>query len=182
MAFMIVYLFCILAALGLGVLAGWNDFKGMTIPNFIPVLVLVSFFLCFAAVHFADADIFASLRSHLIAGGVILLATFGMYAARLIGGGDSKLVAAFSFWFGLKGLPVFLFYMVFAGAVFGVAAIVLKKKKPVAAPAEGSWVARVQAGESVVPYGIPIAIGAFAAFIRLGYLAPDMLRLFLVPN
>lgn len=182
MIFMIIYLFSVLAALGLGVLAGWTDFRGMTIPNYIVVIVFASFFACFGAVHLAGVEVFAPFQSHLIGGTVVLVITFTLFLLKKLGGGDSKLMAAFSFWFGLKGLPVFLFYMLFFGAVLAVAALVLKKKKPVKNPPEGSWIARVQSGESVVPYGIPIAIGAFVGFLYMGLLAPSTLSLFLMPN
>ncbi len=179
MIFMIVYLFCVIAAVGLGVLAGWSDFRGMTIPNYIVVFVLAAFFIACGAAHLGGAEGVLPARTHLVGGILMLAATFVMYALKAIGGGDSKLAAAFSFWFGTQGLVVFLSYMVFAGGLLALAALYLKKKQPVASPAEGSWIARVQGGESVVPYGIPIALGAFAAFIKLGYFAPETLKLFL---
>jgi len=183
MIFMIIYLFCVIAAVGLGALAGWNDFKGMTIPNYIVALVLAAFFIGFGAVYIAKIDdVFYPFASHMIAGGVIFAITYAMYLMKKIGGGDSKLATAFAFWFGMHGMIPYLFYMAFSGAILGGAALVIKKKKPFKAPAEGSWLARVQAGEGVVPYGIPIAIGAIGAFLRLGFLSPDTLQLFLVPN
>lgn len=182
MIFMIVYLFCMAAAVGLGALAAWSDFKGMIIPNHIALAVLALFFAAYGAAYAAGADVFYALRSHLLAGGVAFAATFAMYTLKTIGGGDSKLITAFAFWAGMKGMPVFLFYMVMAGGVAGLVALYLKKKKPVAAPPEGSWIARAQAGESVVPYGIPIVIGAAAAFLKMGLLLPESLRLFLIPN
>lgn len=182
MIFMVIYLFPVLAALGLGLLAGWNDFKGMIIPNYIVVFVFAAFWLSFGADYMAGTGIFSSLKSHLIAGGVVLIVTFVMFSMKLIGGGDSKLIASFSFWFGMGGLPVFLFYMMVSGSLLGCAALLLKKKPLFKSPPDGSWVARVQGGESVVPYGIPIAIGAVVAFFSLGFLAPENLKLFLVPN
>lgn len=182
MIFMIIYLFSLLAALGLGLLAAWSDFRGMTIPNFIAILVMVTFFAGYGAAWGAGAEIFSSFVSHLVAGGIIFVITFIMFSARMIGGGDAKLATAFSFWFGLQGIATFLIYMVLAGAVLGGMALVLKKKKLVSNPVEGSWIARVQSGESVVPYGIPIVIGAFAAFAGFGFLSPGTLMFFLVPN
>ncbi len=182
MILLIVYMFSMMVVLGLGFLAGWSDYKGMTIPNYIIVSVSALFFVSYGALYFGEVEIFSDLKWHLVAGVLTLIITFFMFSIKMIGGGDSKLAVAFSFWVGLKGLPIFLFYMAFTGALFGVAAIILKKKKPCKGPAEGSWIARVQAGESVVPYGIPIVIGAFVAFVQLGFLSPGNLSLFLMPN
>ena len=182
MIFLIVYLFTVMAAMGLGLLAGWSDYKGMTIPNYIALLVPCLFAVSYTALHFGEVEIFQGIEKHLIAGGVTFVVTFIMFIAKMIGGGDSKLATAFAFWVGTKGLPVFLFYMALMGALLGLAAIILKKRKPVKEPPEGSWVARVQAGESVVPYGIPIAIGAIVAFLQLGFFSPTNLSLFLMSN
>ena len=105
--------------------------------------------------------------------------TFFIFMAKIMGGGDAKLMTAYAFWFGIKGLIVFLFYTALFGALLAVAALWLKKKKPCEAPTEGSWVQRVQAGESAIPYGIPILIGAILSFIKLGYFSPAYLASFL---
>ncbi len=180
MLLLILYLFALTAAAGLAVTAGWSDYKGMIIPNFIPLLAVAAFGLAFTAAYFAEAAVFQSLKAHLIAGGIVFIVTFILFAMGMIGGGDAKLVSAYAFWVGFTGMPVFLFYTALGGAVTGLAALYLKRKKPFDTPVEGSWVARVQAGESVVPYGIPIALGAWAAFVVLGYAAPEKLSLFLM--
>lgn len=182
MIFLVVYLFCVMAALGLGLVAAWNDFKGMTIPNYIALSLIAAFVIGYGAAWSGGADVFASFVSHLGAGLTVFAFTFVMFATRLIGGGDSKLAAAYSFWFGFQSIAVFLFYMVFSGAIVAVIALVLKKIKPVKNPPTGSWIARTQAGESVVPYGIAIFIGAVAAFSDMGIFNPESLTLFLVQN
>ena len=179
---MIIYLFSVVAAIGLSGLAGWCDFKGMTIPNQIVVAVLVAFFTAYGVAYLSDTDIFASLKSHLAAGGIVFIATFLMFVTKLIGGGDAKLITAFSFWTGLGHLLVFLTYMIFSGAILGFVALVIKKVKPFRRAAEGSWIYRLQNGEGLVPYGIPIAIGALVAFVEMDLLALENLKLFLMPN
>lgn len=179
---MIIYVSCVLSALGLAVLAAIGDLRGMTIPNYISVLVIVSFFIAYEAAYGAgiSATIFGPLAMHVLAAAATLAITFLMFSLKMIGGGDSKLLTAFSFWTGYQGLALLLFYMALSGALLGVMALVLKKKKPFKNPKEGSWVARVQAGEAVLPYGMPIAIGVFASFFGMGFLAPENLSLFLV--
>jgi len=154
----------------------------MTIPNIFVALLIASFAVGYAAIRFSGAGFFQPLSSHILAGGAVLIVTFAMFSLRMIGGGDSKLAAAFALWVGLSGLPVFLFYMAIGGAGVAAAALVLKRRTVFKNPAEKSWIARVQAGESVVPYGIPITFGALMAFINLGYLSPENLALFLMSN
>ncbi|MCB9990819.1 MAG: prepilin peptidase [Rhodospirillales bacterium] len=183
MIFMVLFLFSVLVALGLGALAAWSDFKGMTIPNAIAAVVLAAFFVAFAAIHFAGVDaIFGSLKTHIIVGIVMLVITFGMFSARMIGGGDSKLVTAYAFWMQPYMLFTFLFYMMLFGAILGFFALIVKKAKPFKNAKEASWLYRLQKGEGVVPYGIPIALGAVIAFCDAGFVSPENLRLFLMSN
>ncbi len=179
---MVIYLFCIAAAIGLGGLSGWSDLKGMTIPNEYVAGVLVAFFVAFGVAHFAGADVFAGFVPHFMTGCAVLIVTFAMYAMRQMGGGDSKLIAAYSFWFGLQGLAVILLAMTVAGVLLSLFALFVKKTRPFKVTADGSWMQRTQDGEGVVAYGIPIAIGAAVAFYDMDLLAPDTLKLFLMPN
>ncbi|HRC27015.1 MAG TPA: hypothetical protein PKX87_06260, partial [Alphaproteobacteria bacterium] len=98
-------------------------------------------------------------------------ATLWMFATGMIGAGDSKLGTAFALWVGLKGLPVYLFFMAVAGGFLGLATLVLRRRALWPKAPEGSWIARAQRGESVVPYGIAIVTGAIFAFAFRGYLS-----------
>jgi Flp pilus assembly protein protease CpaA len=93
-----------------------------------------------------------------------------MYCAGMIGSGDTKLGSVLAAWVGLKGMIVFLFYMTLLGGILGAASLWMKKKKPFPAMPAGSWIEKVQSGNSVVPYGIAISFGAWAAFFHTGFL------------
>ncbi len=179
MIYLMIFVFCFVSALGLGVLAGWTDFRGLTIPNILPALILASFVPAYAVSYFAGAEIFSSLGYHVGAGFFVLLITFILFSLKVIGGGDSKLLSAYALWIGFKALPIYLFYTALIGALLGVAALLLKRWKPFKNPSEGGWIARVQGGENKVPYGIPIAIGALIAFLSLGYPTLETLALFM---
>ncbi len=179
MLYLIVFLFCVAVALGTGLLAGWSDFKGMTIPNVCPLIVIGAFIPAFLAVRLSGADIMEPLTSHLTAAGVVMAVTVVLYAVKIIGGGDSKLMSAFSLWAGVPGLAAFLFYMSLVGAAIGIVTIVIRKKKPFKNAPEKSWIARAQNGDNGVPYGIAIVIGAVVCFWQQGYLSPDSLMLFI---
>jgi Flp pilus assembly protein protease CpaA len=176
---LIVFLACVFVAVAAGAMAAWSDWKGMTIPNLYSALIIGAFFPAFIFVKWlGPSAVFFSLTSHLLAALIVFGVTAVMFAVKAIGAADSKLGTAFAFWVGLKGLPAFLFYMALAGGLLGLTALALRKWKPVKNPPAGSWIARVQAGEGSVPYGIAISLGALASFLYLGYLGVDVLYAF----
>ena len=139
-----------------------------------------AFAVCYVLMWvFGYSDVFFSPLQHLLAGLIVFGVTAAMFAFNMLGAADSKLGTAFALWVGLKGLFPFLFYMTLVGGVLGLVALGLKKWTPVKAPADGSWIARVQAGESKVPYGVAIVLGALASFVNIGYFSIDLLRAFL---
>lgn len=180
MLYLIVYIFCLFLACAVAAKAAVSDFRGMTIPNAYVGVLPIIFFVAFGAVQLSDVTgIFMALSSHLWAAFIGFGLTFVMFALKMMGAGDAKLITGFSFWFGLQYLLAFFFYTAFAGGALGVFALVVKKKKPFKSLKEGSWLARLQSGEAVVPYGIAISAGAVFGFVRAGYFSPDTLTMFL---
>lgn len=180
MILLTLFLVCVFVALGTAVLASVSDLRGLTIPNLYSVIVIAAFVVCYVIMWLGGRDdVFGSVASHLIAALIVFGVTLAMFAFKALGAADSKLGTAFALWAGLPGLMVFLFYMALAGGVLGMAALVLQKWRPVKSPPDGSWIARVQAGESKVPYGLAIAFGALASFVKLGYFDPEVLSSFL---
>ena len=172
-----IVIFCAIVALGFCMASAWSDWNGMVIPNVYPAGVLLSFVIAYGATYALAPDItyFSSLKSHLIALGAIFGVTFILFSLRMIGAGDSKLAAVVALWVGLEGLMTFLFFMGIVGGLLGLVALYIQKAKPAKEPSEGSFVDRVQKGESAVPYGIAIAIGAIVAFYMVGYFDPENL-------
>jgi len=182
MIFLVCYVFAVAVAVGLGILAAVSDYRGMTIPNFMPLAVLAAFAVAwFASYAGTGGAPFSTFGVHMIAGAVMFVLTFILFALRVFGGGDAKLLSAYAFWFTPGQLILFLAYVTLLGAVIAVAALVLKKKALFKNPAPGSWIARTQSGEGLVPYGIAIAVGAGLMFAGLDYMAPELFALFLVP-
>lgn len=178
MLFLIIFLSCLFIAIGTGILAGWSDFRGLTIPNLYSAVILGAFVLAWVSslvLGTGGVPVFSSIWSHLAAMLIVFFATYAMFAGGMIGAADSKVGTAFALWFGVKGLVPFLFFMTLAGGVLGLAALVLRRRALWPGAPEGSWIARVQKGENAVPYGIAIALGAFAAMIRIGYFDTGML-------
>jgi prepilin peptidase CpaA len=175
---LIIYLTCLFVTLAVAVMAAWSDFKGLTIPNWHSGVIIASFFACYLLLWLlGDAAALGGILSHLVSALMIFAITVALFALKTMGAGDSKLSTALAFWFSISGLPAFLFYMTLIGGLIGVSAIAMHKWKPFKTAPAGSWVARAQAGENKVPYGIAIAAGALASFVKLGYFSGVILTL-----
>ena len=178
---LMLFLACVLTAVGTGVLAAWSDLKGLTIPNSYSAVIGGSFAACFVLLALLGTGslVFASLWSHLLAALIVFGLTAGLFAMKTLGAADSKLATVFALWVGLKGVPAFLFYMTVFGGLLGLFALYVKRKKPFADAAPESWVGQIQAGASKVPYGVAIVVGAAGAFLFLGYASPEVWQNFL---
>jgi prepilin peptidase CpaA len=173
---LLVFLFCVCVAVSMLYASAVSDFKRFTIPNEYPLALIVLFVVAFIAVTFLkpDLSVFFSFSSHFVAFVVVLLITAALYAFKLLGAGDSKLMAAVGLWLGIGGLVPFLFYMSVGGGLLAAATLYLKKKPFVTTPPEGSWLDTSQKGENRLPYGMAIAFGAVMAFLFNGYLNPTL--------
>ncbi len=180
MLFLILFLICVFMAIGVGMLAGVSDVRGMTIPNIYSGVVIICFVLAYALAHFGGAGhIFSSISSHLLSGLLTFVITAILFAMKMIGAADSKIGSAYALWLGVVDLPIFLAYMSLAGGVLAVASLYMMKKKPFKDPLKGSWMDRVQKGESKVPYGVAIAVGAIISFYIAGYMDGEVLLSFI---
>ena len=174
---LVIFLTFLFIAIAVGAMAAWSDFKGLTIPNWHSAVIFLSFVVAYCLMRLlGHGDIFSSLWSHGAAGLVVFAVTALLFALGTMGAGDSKLSTAYAFWAGMAGLPAFLFYMALMGGFIGLATLFLRKRKPFRNASPGSWIARAQAGENKVPYGIAIVFGALASFVHLGYLGATILR------
>lgn len=171
--------FSLMVAVGFAVSSAVSDFRSMTIPNLFAGLIVLAFVPAYLADMFSGdgLEFFVSWKSHVIAASLVFVLTFLLFMGRLIGAGDSKLCSALALWMGVSGLAPYLFYMALAGAVLGLLTKLMNSKQLVSAPKEGGWIARSQAGEQGVPYGIAICLGAIVAFYQLGYFSPEKLAL-----
>ena len=179
MLWLAVFMVCALAALVVGVMSARSDIKGMVIPNAYSLAVIGLFFPAYIATCVVDAYMFSSVTVHAVCVAITFLVTFGMFAVGMIGGGDAKLISAYSFWFGGPVLVSFLFFMALAGSVLAAFTLVLKKKRLFKAPAEGSWIAKAQDGEGVIPYAVAILVGVVGGFVSMGALSPEVWESFL---
>jgi len=135
--------------------AGW-DLASFTIPNFIPAVLLVAFF-----VFAISADMAPGLAlSHAAAGGLGLLAGFGLFALGYIGGGDAKLFACVAVWFGLHDLPEYVLTASLFGGALTLILLALRRYPLPAFACGREWIARLHAPDSGIPYGVALSVGA----------------------
>jgi prepilin peptidase CpaA len=97
--------------------------------------------------------------SHLLAGLAVFTGAAALFACRLMGGGDVKLLAAAALWTGSGQVLPFLVLVALAGGVF--AALVLMLRLPLV-QASLLWAVRrlppFMHGKMPIPYGVPIAV------------------------
>ena len=157
-----------LAILGFAALLLWAaycDVQSLTIPNRISVAVA----LLFPAFGLTGTHEIEWLPS-LAVGGSVLFAGFLLFAFKLIGGGDAKLLAAVSLWAGPALVLPFLFVTAVAGG--GMAALLYVRHRiaasaglPFLAPASPDF------AKQPMPYAVAIAAGGLYVaftFLRLG--------------
>ena len=97
---------------------------------------------------------------HLLAGAVMLVVGFGLFAGGFVGGGDAKMLAAAGLWVGWSALLPFVLVTTLAG---GALAIIYKFYELVRTEQEVRdfvWLRRVLGSNLQLPYGIAIATGA----------------------
>ncbi len=172
----------VLAALGLAALCAWSDLRGLKIPN-IYVLVLAGLFVAGFALDrgIGSGGFFSEgFLSYAGAAFIVFCMTVLMFAVRAIGAGDSKMASACALWAGMGGLAPFLFYMMLAGFFLGVFALAVQKKKPFRAPRPGGWIARLQAEENAVPYGVAIFCGLAGVFAAKMFFLPGAMDVYLL--
>lgn len=185
MLFLIVFLCALFVASALGLMSAWSDWRGMIIPNAYPLGIIAAFVFAYAACALGGAAgtaPFQKLSSHLIAGSLALVITFVMTMTKTMGGGDSKLITAYALWMGVLNIAWYLFIVTLIGAVLALIGLAVRRLKPFKNARAGSWVARLQSGEAVVAYGIPIMLGALYMFFHEGYASLSVLDGFVLSD
>ncbi|MGR4863820.1 A24 family peptidase [Caulobacter sp. LARHSG274] len=142
------------------VAAAASDVWSRKIPNW-TVLGLMALF----AVAIPFSWLSSSWGAALLTAVVALAAGFVLYAGKILGAGDAKLLAAAALFAGPDHLLLLLVITTIAGGVLAVMALMAR---PYAEAFALSWRPRLQPG---VPYGVAIALGALGVGWVSGVLA-----------
>lgn len=155
-----------LTLLGLGVMpltaimAGVRDLTTMTIPNWMSGLLILAFF----PVAWLAGLPLPTVAVHMgVAVGVLFVGA-GLFALRVIGGGDAKLMAALSLWLGLSGLAPFIVWTALFGGALSILLLAARGRLGALAGRAPGWLRRLLEPGGGVPYGVAIAGGALMAF------------------
>jgi prepilin peptidase CpaA len=146
------------------ILAAVSDCASLRIPNWLTGLTAIAFF----PMAWATGMPVIEMGWHVLAGFILFFAGYALFALRLFGGGDAKLMAAAGLWFGTSDSLNFLIMTAIAG---GILALVVAAWSALSL----SW--DMSGGERTlplrqrlrqwapkVPYGIALSVGAILAF------------------
>ncbi|WP_423603628.1 A24 family peptidase [Sphingomonas sp. MS122] len=145
-------------------MAAMQDVCQLRIANFFAVAIFL-LFPAYAVAKGLEASLWQNGAVFL---GVLALGTAG-FAARWLGGGDVKLLAATALWFDIAGAARLIGAIAVAGAAVTLLFVVLRRAVPASALLRSGMVALKPRGP--IPYGLAIACGAITA-IGLGYASP----------
>jgi prepilin peptidase CpaA len=140
--------------------AAASDLFTMTISNRVS-LALAAGFLALALL--SGMGLYDTL-AHIGAGAAVLAVAFACFAMGWIGGGDAKVAAAAALWFGFGHL---LNYLLYASLFGGALTLLLLQFRQWPLPyqlAGQTWLLKLHAKESGIPYGIALAIGALLVY------------------
>jgi prepilin peptidase CpaA len=138
------------------IFAACMDLVSMTIPNRIS-LFLIAAFLCLAP--FAGMS-WSQFGGHLAAGAIVLAVTFAMFFARLMGGGDAKLLAAIALWVGMDSLLAYVLLAAVCGGLLALGLLFFRTLPLPLAMAKEAWIGRLYKPRGDIPYGIALSAAA----------------------
>jgi prepilin peptidase CpaA len=157
--------------------AAASDLFSMTISNRVSLALLGGFLGLAVLSGMGLYDILL----HVGAGALVLAVTFALFALGQIGGGDAKVAAAAALWFGFAHL---LDYLVYASLFGGALTLLLLqfRRWPLPYAFVGqTWLLKLHANDSGVPYGIALAIGALAIYPETDWIKAVDLTRFAMP-
>ena len=154
--------------LALCLFAALHDINRLTIPNWLN-LTLAGLFIPAAAVSGLPMEI---IGGHVLTGLAAFVIAFGLFAFRIFGGGDAKMIPAVMLWVGPGASLQFLFTMALTGGLCALLIVLVRNMVPAAVlPGPVRAPFEEKAG---VPYGVAIAAGVFAASLSTPFLTQTL--------
>ena len=129
------------------------DLLTMTIPNRIPVALVLGYFMLAAMSGMPPQLIVFDLSCGLS----VLLVTFLMFSLRWIGGGDAKLAAAIAVWMGWSSIFSYGASAAICGGFITLGILAARARPLPAILARQDWLARLHDSKTGVPYGVALA-------------------------
>lgn len=155
--------FTILAFAGLLIMAAASDCRSLTVPNRFS-LALLALYPSFVIASGGNID----WMSGLLYAGIAFALGFVLFALRICGGADAKLLAAVTLWAGPALFVPMLFYITMTGGLLALALWVRHKMLRAATPAAVFFVSSDPAfAKQPMPYAVAIAAGGLFVALRL---------------
>jgi prepilin peptidase CpaA len=141
--------------------AAISDMLSMTILNRVSLLLIGSF----AIIAPLTGMEISQILMHVAAFALVLTVCFCLFASGAMGGGDAKLLAATSLWFGMSmDLMVYLLISSFLGGVLTLAILGFRGSAVAVYAGRVEFLRRIGDSKEKIPYGIALGIGGLIAF------------------
>jgi prepilin peptidase CpaA len=140
--------------------AASSDLFTMTISNKVSLALAGSFVILALAIGMSPRDI----GIHAGAAATVLVVAFAFFTQGWIGGGDAKLAAAASLWFGFDHLLQFLVDAALLGGVLTLLMINFRLFPLPVVMQRWAWIERLHQKDAGVPYGIALAAAALLVY------------------
>jgi len=148
------------------VFAASSDLLTMTISNRLSLALAGSFFPLTIVIGMS----LPAIGMHLAAAALVLAVCFGFFSMGWMGGGDAKLAAVTTLWFGFDYLLDYLIYAALFGGALTLLLIQFRKLPLPDALARQSWILRLHETGGGVPYGIALAAAALTVYPKTAWM------------
>jgi len=146
--------------------AASSDLLTMTISNRLSLALAGSFFPLTIVIGMS----LPAIGMHLAAAALVLAVCFGFFSMGWMGGGDAKLAAVTTLWFGFDYLLDYLIYAALFGGALTLLLIQFRKLPLPEALARQSWILRLHETGGGVPYGIALAAAALTVYPKTAWI------------
>lgn len=133
--------------------AASTDLVTMTIPNRVSIALAAGFLV---VAPFTGLTVHA-IGYHVLAGLLMLVIGFGMFAFRILGGGDAKLLAAVALWTGFEHLLPYCFLVAILGGVLSAAILGFRSLPLPPSLLRIHWIENLHRKTTGIPYGLALA-------------------------
>jgi prepilin peptidase CpaA len=157
--------------------AAASDLLTMTISNRVSLALVAGFLVVALASGMGLSD----MLSHVGAGAAVLAVAFACFAMGWVGGGDAKVAASAALWFGFAHLMDYLVYASLFGGALTLLLLQFRQWPLPYALAGQTWLLRLHAKESGIPYGIALALGALMIYPETQWVKAIDLAHFAIP-
>ena len=110
----------------------------------------------------------ATIAIHYGTGAAVLAVGTFLFIRGIMGGGDTKMLAAIAVWIGWEYIGPYLFLVAMIGGALALIVMVIRRFPKIPSLLESvPWIGREPATTQVVPYGVAIGLAAIFLFFRL---------------